>query len=190
MSRQLQLYRKVNQLYIQVPAIFSQLVKLQKSSINFFFHTRVMKYERIFHIQTPWKVVFTVITGDARDLGSIPKRLGISLWGGKIPWRRKWPPTLAFLPGEFHEQRSLAGYHPWGHEESDMTEHAHTNALSFLGTTASFISSSDLWPHVFIVIPDELQCLADTWLGPSLWPDTQTLVNIHVSGCALSQYIQ
>ena len=25
-----------------------------------------------------------------------------------------------------HEQRSLAGYTPWGREELDMTEHAHT----------------------------------------------------------------
>ena len=27
-----------------------------------------------------------------------------------------------FLPGEFHGQRSLAGYSPWGHKESDVTE--------------------------------------------------------------------
>ena len=27
-----------------------------------------------------------------------------------------------FLPGEFHGQRSLAGYSPWGHRESDSTE--------------------------------------------------------------------
>ena len=26
---------------------------------------------------------------------------------------------------EFHEQRSLAGYHPWSCKESDMTEHTH-----------------------------------------------------------------
>ena len=33
-----------------------------------------------------------------------------------------------FLPREFHGQRSLVGYSPWGHKESDMTErltHAH-----------------------------------------------------------------
>ena len=29
---------------------------------------------------------------------------------------------LLFLPGEFHGQRRLAGYSPWGHKESDMTE--------------------------------------------------------------------
>ena len=41
---------------------------------------------------------------------------------GKINWRREWLPTLVFLPGEFHGQRSLAGYSSWGHKESDMTE--------------------------------------------------------------------
>ena len=40
----------------------------------------------------------------------------------KIPWRRKWQPTPVFLPGEFHRQRSLVGYSPWGRTESNMTE--------------------------------------------------------------------
>ena len=35
-------------------------------------------------------------------------------WVGKISWRRKWQPTLVFLPGKSHEQRSLTGYSPWG----------------------------------------------------------------------------
>ena len=26
------------------------------------------------------------------------------------------------MPGEFHGQRSLAGYGPWGHKELDMAE--------------------------------------------------------------------
>ena len=43
-------------------------------------------------------------------------------WVGKIPWRRKWQPTPVFLPGESHGQRSLEGYSPWGHQESDTTE--------------------------------------------------------------------
>ena len=29
---------------------------------------------------------------------------------------------LVFLPGKFQGQRNLAGYSPWGHEESDTTE--------------------------------------------------------------------
>ena len=42
-------------------------------------------------------------------------------WVGKIPWRRAWQPTPVFLAGESYGQRSLAGYSPWGHKESDMT---------------------------------------------------------------------
>ena len=41
---------------------------------------------------------------------------------GKIPWRRAWQPTPIFLPGESHGQRSLVGYSPWGHKESDKIE--------------------------------------------------------------------
>ena len=36
-------------------------------------------------------------------------------------WRKKWQPTPVFLPGEFHGQRSLAGYSPCGRKESDTT---------------------------------------------------------------------
>ena len=50
------------------------------------------------------------------------KRRGFSPWVGKIPWSRKWQPTPVFLPEKFHGQRSLAGYTPQGHKESDMTE--------------------------------------------------------------------
>ena len=38
------------------------------------------------------------------------KRHGFDPWIGKIPWRRVWQPTLVFLPGESHGQRSLVGY--------------------------------------------------------------------------------
>ena len=43
-------------------------------------------------------------------------------WGGKIPWRRAWQPTLVFMPRESHGQRSLAGCSPQGCKESDSTE--------------------------------------------------------------------
>jgi len=49
---------------------------------------------------------------------------GFNSWVGAIPWSRKWPHTLVFLPGKFHGQRSLAGYSPWSCKELDMTEHA------------------------------------------------------------------
>ena len=42
--------------------------------------------------------------------------------GREDPWRRARQPTPAFLPGESHGQRSLVGYSPWSHKESDTTE--------------------------------------------------------------------
>ena len=51
------------------------------------------------------------------------KRARFNLWVGKIPWNRKWQPTLVFLLGKSHGQRSLEGYRSWGHKESDTTEH-------------------------------------------------------------------
>ena len=52
------------------------------------------------------------------------KRCGLDPWVWKIPLRRSWPPTAVFLPGESRGQRSLAGYCPQGHKESDTTEAA------------------------------------------------------------------
>ena len=57
--------------------------------------------------------------GDAKRQGSDP-------WVGKIPWRRKWQPTPAFLPGEFHGQRSLVHYSPWSQTVRHDWAHPHT----------------------------------------------------------------
>ena len=53
--------------------------------------------------------------GDIRDMGCIPG------WG-RSPEGGHGYPTPVLLPGESHGQRSLVGYSPWGHKESDMTE--------------------------------------------------------------------
>ena len=53
------------------------------------------------------------------------RSLGLNPWVRKIPWSSKWQPTPVSLPGKFHGQRSLVGCSPWGHKESDTTEHAH-----------------------------------------------------------------
>ena len=60
------------------------------------------------------------------------RRPGFNPWVRKIPWRRKWQPILVFLSGKSHGWRSLAGYGPWGHKESDMTERlTHTEEEEF-----------------------------------------------------------
>ena len=52
------------------------------------------------------------------------KRCGLHPWIRKIPWKRKWQPTPIFLPGKFHEQRSLVGYSPWGCKELGTVEYS------------------------------------------------------------------
>ena len=42
--------------------------------------------------------------------------------GQEDPLEKEWQPSPVFLPGEFHGQRSLAGYSPWGCKESNTTE--------------------------------------------------------------------
>ena len=55
-----------------------------------------------------------VNAGDWRDAGLIP---GLE----RFPGGRNGNP-LQYSPGEFHEQRSLAGYSAWDYRESDTTE--------------------------------------------------------------------
>ena len=63
--------------------------------------------------------------GDSREIEKCTFWLGWFIWGTLVfsphskmdscNWWRKWQPTLAFLPEEFHEQKSLLSYSPWGH---------------------------------------------------------------------------
>ena len=54
---------------------------------------------------------------------------------GRSLQRRAVQPTPVFLPGEFHGQRSLEGYSPWGRKEPDRTERL---SLSFLKMILQF----------------------------------------------------
>ena len=116
--------------------------------------------------------------------------LGFDPWVGKIPWRRKWQPTPVFLPGKSHGQRNLTGYSPWGHKESDMTEHTYVYAHTHTHT-----HTHTRYPYFSVVLADAVgfgwsllaHCSAThAWsylcqapiLGPgfSYWP----CVNVHV----------
>ena len=45
-------------------------------------------------------------------MGSVPG-------SGRVQGGGKWQPTPVFLPKKSHGQRSVAGYSPKGHKESD-----------------------------------------------------------------------
>ena len=62
---------------------------------------------------------------NAGDMSSIPG-------SGRSPGEGNGNPFQLFLPGESHGQRSLVGYSPRGHKESDMTERLHSLLLRLL----------------------------------------------------------
>ena len=45
--------------------------------------------------------------------------------GSEDPLEKEMYSTPVLLPGKSHGWRSLVGYSPWGHKESDMTERLH-----------------------------------------------------------------
>ena len=53
------------------------------------------------------------------------------------------------MPGEFHGQRSLAGYSLWGHKESDTTERLTDGKENF----GDVIKGTDLEMGIFQVGP-------------------------------------
>ena len=67
--------------------------------------------------------------GDANDVGSVSG-------SGRSPGEG-WQPTPVFLPGKSPGQRSLVGYSPWGHKESDFSEQL-TLSLSFIHATDTY----------------------------------------------------
>ena len=59
------------------------------------------------------------------------KRHGFDPWVGKIPWRRKWQPTLVFLPGKCYGQKEPGELQSMGSQkESDVTERLTQELLS------------------------------------------------------------
>ena len=72
-------------------------------------------------LENPW----TEEPGRLQSMGSLRVRhdwaTSLSLFTF-MHWRRKWQPTLVFLPGESQGQRSLMGCCLWGCTESDTTE--------------------------------------------------------------------
>ena len=68
----------------------------------------------------------------------------------KRPWRREWLPTPEFWPGEFHGQRNLAGYSPWGSQQVDMTEwlsltHSDYHSNMYLLLVMGHLKEAPVW---------------------------------------------
>ena len=118
----------------------------------------------------------------AGDLASIPG-LGRSPGEGK--------PTPVFLPGEFHRQRSLAGYSPGGCKELDTTE----------GLTHTHVQCEDIHRSFWMIQKEELENQersqkSHDWAGgggsrpPCLWDGALKLFHLSILlKCSNSIYI-
>ena len=60
------------------------------------------------------------------------KRLGLDLWAGKIPWRRKWQPALVFFLGKIPWTEEPGGLQSMGLQRirHDWAESTHTHVDS------------------------------------------------------------
>ena len=100
-------------------------------------------------------------------------------WVGKIPLRREWQHSPVFLPGEFHGQRSLAGYSPWGCKDWDMTERLILSLL-FCLPSQDDLTKKSLKNHLCHV---RVQATRNRTS-----PDVRCLCSAHSPGKAVSEY--
>ena len=98
------------------------------------FGTQALKRISTIHV-CMWYIDLKGFPGDVR--GKEPtfqckryKRHRFDSWVGKIPWRRTWQPTPAFLSGKSHGQRSLVGYSPWVAKSEHNWVIKHARALT------------------------------------------------------------
>ena len=72
-----------------------------------------------------WKIPWMEEPGRLQTIGSRRVRHDRATSLSLFPfmhWRRKWQPTLVFLPGDSQGRGSLVGCRLWGRTESDTTE--------------------------------------------------------------------
>ena len=107
------------------------------------------------------------------------RRCGFDPWVSKVPWRRKWQPTVVFLPEKCHRQRRLVGYSLWGCKESEQLNNKKTNILNNSNLRPSLKKIMLMWPTVlvsnklvFVDCPFHLQCKRpwfNSWVWKILW---------------------
>ena len=91
----------------------------------------------------PWPIgkESTCVSGDTGDRGSLGRSHGE---GNGNPLQYSYLENL-------HGQKSLAGYSPCGHKESDMTERAHSLHYppdKFVYSCSTITQSFLLWPNI------------------------------------------
>ena len=103
--------------------------------------------------------------------------------GQEDPLEKGRLPILVFLPGQFHGQRILAGYSPWGHKKSDATN---TNTASFTFFQKIQIAHSLSSPTVIVqmsLLQRGLPCFLYFKFPPTPIPAFPTPLPCYISLC-------
>ena len=134
---------------------FWLLLSIYVVVLNAWWHVTLLSRANLSHaVPKTWHAPFfwygaSQASGNALSLKEGPKlfidryhqKLGLPWWVSiksplpmqvtqvrKIPWRREWPPTPVFLPGESHGKRSLAGpVHRVAKSQTWLSNRAHTH---------------------------------------------------------------
>ena len=67
-------------------------------------------------------------------------------------WSRKWQPSLVFLSGKSHGQRSLVGYNSWSHRVRHDWAHTHTCILEYI-FEVNICPTNRLYLSFFFIFP-------------------------------------
>ena len=116
-----------------------------------------------------WKIPRTEEPGRLQSMGWLRVRHD---WATSLSlftfthWKRTWPPTPVFLPGEPQGRRSLVGCRLWGRTESDTTE---ATSLSLF----TFTHWKRTWPPTPVFLPGESQGRRSL-VGCRLWGCTES----------------
>ena len=86
-----------------------------------------------------------------------------------------------FLPGEFHGQRSVVGYSPWGHKESNTTEWL--TVWCFWGLSFFFFFWGLSLLHHVSVLHFHIVCFIDYMVILIIW---NFIVSAYLFTCSLS----
>ena len=90
------------------------------------------------------------------------------IWIWSLGWEdslEKWMlPTPVFLPGEFHGQRSLVGYSPRGHKESEMTEQLSLTGSHVFRVTLSYLNNIGISSNLVVYSLTLLKCFSSYFL--------------------------
>ena len=97
---------------------------------------------------------------------------GMATHSSILAWRMEWQPTPVFWHGEFHGQRSLVGYSPWGHKK--LGHDWATFTFGEFGGFKAWVTHLFAWPcNKLFSIPNS-QHFGIVWLLHGAWSNTTT----------------